>query len=54
MNYALTLEFLEAAFYTEAVAMGKLSGETKTFAAVVKKDEVAHVSTCRTRWRRRP
>ena len=43
LNYALTLEFLEAAFYTEAVAMGKLSGETKTFAAVVKKDEVAHV-----------
>jgi hypothetical protein len=42
-NYALTLEYLEAAFYTEAVAMGKLSGETKTFAAVVKKDEVAHV-----------
>src|SRR5262249_49452137 len=35
--------YLEAAFYTEAVAMGKLSGETKTFAAVVKKDEVAHV-----------
>ena len=43
LNYALTLEYLEAAFYTEAVAMGKLSGETKTFAAVVKKDEVAHV-----------
>jgi hypothetical protein len=42
-NYALTLEYLEAAFYTEAVAMGKLSGETKTFAATVKKDEVAHV-----------
>src|SRR4051812_48066032 len=46
-NYALTLEYLEAAFYTEAVAMGKLTGETRTFAAVVKKHEVAHVAFLR-------
>src|SRR5687767_8149356 len=27
LNYALTLEYLEAAFYTEAEQMGALSGE---------------------------
>jgi hypothetical protein len=44
LNFALTLEYLEAAFYIEAVAMGALSGETLRFARVVKAHEVAHVN----------
>src|SRR4051794_27041520 len=43
LNYALTLEYLEAAFYKEAVAKGALSGETKRFATVVSAHEAAHV-----------
>ena len=34
LNFALTLEYLESAFYSEAVMKGALSGETKTFAKV--------------------
>ena len=44
LNFALTLEYLEAAFYAEAVSMGKLKGESKMFAMVVAKDEDAHVT----------
>lgn len=44
LNYALTLEYLEAAFYTEAVAKGRFSGKVGTFAKVVKAHEVAHVA----------
>lgn len=44
LNYALTLEYLEAAFYTEAVASGALKGKVATFAKVVKAHEVAHVA----------
>jgi hypothetical protein len=43
LNYALTLEYLEAAFYTEAEAMGALSGELALFAQVVGEHERAHV-----------
>ena len=43
LNYALTLEYLEAAFYTEAEAMGALSGELALFARVVGAHERAHV-----------
>jgi hypothetical protein len=44
LNFALTLEYLEAAFYAEAVKMGALSGETKVFASTVAAHEAAHVT----------
>ena len=44
LNFALTLEYLEAAFYSEAVAKGNFSGELGRFAKVVKAHEVAHVA----------
>jgi ferritin-like protein len=43
LNFALTLEYLEAAFYTEAVQKGNFSGNVGTFARVVHAHEVAHV-----------
>ena len=44
LNYALTLEYLEAAFYAEAVSKGKFSGNVGTFAKVVSGHENAHVA----------
>jgi hypothetical protein len=44
LNYALTLEYLEAAFYAEAVSKGALTGETKTLAGIVAQHEAAHVA----------
>jgi hypothetical protein len=44
LNYALTLEYLEAAFYNEANAKGALHGETAKFAKVVAAHENAHVA----------
>jgi hypothetical protein len=45
LNFALTLEYLESAFYSEAVMKGALTGETKTFATVVAGHEAAHVAS---------
>ncbi len=44
LKFALTLEYLEAAFYTEAVSKGALSGETLQFARVVGAHERTHVA----------
>ena len=43
LNYALTLEYLQAAFYTEAERMGALQGRTERAAQVVGAVERAHV-----------
>jgi hypothetical protein len=44
LNYALTLEYLESAFYDEANAAGALTGETARFGKVVAQHEAAHVT----------
>ena len=43
LNYALVLEYLQAAFYTEAERMGALGGRTARAAEVVGSVERAHV-----------
>lgn len=43
LNFALTLEYLEAAFYAGAVK-SKFSGKTGTFASIVATHEAAHVA----------
>jgi len=45
LNYALTLEYLEAAFYKEALARGGFSGSVLNFAQVVYGHEATHVQT---------
>src|SRR5439155_1535144 len=44
LNYALLLEYLQAAFYAEALTRGKLRGELREFAEVVGEHEHAHVA----------
>lgn len=44
LNYALTLEYLESAFYAEALSKGKLTGSVQKFATVVAAHEATHVT----------
>jgi rubrerythrin len=46
-NFALLLEYLQAAFYTQAVEHGRLRGEVRSFAEVVSAHERAHVAYLR-------
>jgi hypothetical protein len=43
-EFALQLEYLQAAFYTEATAHGALRGDLRAFAEVVGRHERAHVA----------
>jgi Ferritin-like domain len=47
LNYALTLEYLQASFYTEAERLGALSGRTGRAARTVGAVERAHVRALR-------
>jgi hypothetical protein len=45
LNFALTLEYLERAFYNEATSKGKITDpKTKTFLEITTRDERAHVA----------
>jgi hypothetical protein len=44
LNYALGLEYLQAAFYRDAVDAGRLPGDLARFARVVAGHEAAHVA----------
>ena len=46
-NFALLLEYFQAAFYSEAVQRGALTGEVRRFAEVVSGHERAHVAFLR-------
>ena len=44
LNSALTLEYLEAAFYQQGNAKGLLSGKSKKYLEQIQRDEEAHVA----------
>jgi rubrerythrin len=44
LNFALLLEYIEAGFYAEALAKGKLNGELREYVSVVHGHERAHVA----------
>jgi rubrerythrin len=44
LNFALLLEYIEAGFYAEAFAKGKLSGELQDYVSIVRRHEQAHVA----------
>lgn len=44
LNFALLLEYIEAGFYAEAFAKGKLSGDLLEYVSVVRGHERAHVA----------
>ena len=44
LNFALELEYIEAAFYAEAFAKGKLRGELLDYVSTVRHHERAHVA----------
>ncbi|MTD13288.1 ferritin-like domain-containing protein [Nakamurella sp. YIM 132087] len=44
LNYALTLEYLEAAFYQQGNAAGLLSGTEAEYVGTIQTDEEAHVT----------
>jgi rubrerythrin len=44
LNFALTLEYLESAFYKEALRKAKLSGEAKKLATTISENENEHVA----------
>lgn len=46
-NFALLLEYLQAAFYTEAVEHAQLRGDLRNFAEIVSEHEQAHVAYLR-------
>lgn len=43
LNYALTLEYLESAFYAEALKKARLKGDLKQLVTTISTDEDAHV-----------
>jgi hypothetical protein len=47
LNYALTLEYLEADFYAGAVDSGALSGSAAVLAALISAHEATHVTVLR-------
>jgi hypothetical protein len=47
LNFALTLEYLESAFYASALQHAGLTGEHKRFARTVHQHEAAHVAALR-------
>jgi rubrerythrin len=47
LNYALTLEYLEAAFYQEAIDGGALSGDFLAIARLIADHEATHVTALR-------